>query len=796
MTDPAVLRHVAVVSVSPGAFAQIKLHATPPLMVLTLRDIVAAVDRCRGMHTLLVHTTDGQFWAQIDAHVFLDKACTVLSLPSSIPLPARLMVALGDMRLASATIELPALSSPPSLADSVPAVRTWRAPHPYSFSSALFWPTPAVHPLADDLFASPAMGALIDAVRQATPPQALPVLPINSPATLHAALLRCPFLFFFLAALCNSRVRSRWLTTRHLVGSPQLWAYVMHTLLLRCIDVFWPTDAVAAHGMTGVPGVRVIALPAPRIFCLQPKPIATQATPLITEGTTHSMLSAAAAPPIEVPHPMALDATFPQTFRVTDPCGWQRLDSAPLALAASRHAEGPPSQVVYHSTDRVWFLVAETALDDFIASQPPHTLLVPIESRRVCRRLGFFRENQPLPDGARVLATQVWCKEIGTPVVAGLRMTLVDLAPGEYVDSVHRLSKEHTPTRWWPLMSSQFLLHPLRSTHRDVWANGHWWQCSRPGPSVCLDPDPPVEEVRAVLALQARHAQPSSAPATGLWLCTPPVHASFPSPAPRWYHCRLGCTKCNISNAVAFSGDGALLCRQELACVLWWHWQRFAEHMLCYSERAEELGTRWFQSECWALSEVMAAPAPPASPPPPPSVQRPTPLPVLRLSGTGGGGRASCKVTLRDGSTWDVNPVVKQCAGELDPLVAQVVYLLWCINDNTAYDYSSWVRIGMALHQLDPESTTLRHAWQWWSRKYGSDKYHEDTDFTADNAKWDKLSSGARAGADLSTCLLALAAQAKRSCGGTLTYERTQVAKALAEFWEDGHQWWAPVNSA
>lgn len=787
MTDPAALRHVALLSVTPSAFAQIRLRSDAPVLTLGLRDIVAAIDRCRGMHTLCIRTTDGAFWAQLSAREFLDRARVVLAITGVAlsPAPAVLLEILASGKHSGVKIELPVATARPAPPQGISAPKCWRVPHPYCFDSRLFWPSPAVTTLNTELFASPALMSLIEACRN-TRAIAVPPL-LGTVPLLHAALQRAPFLFFLLASLASNRVRARWTSQRLSIAAPHVWAYALHMLLLRAVDIYWTTDALAAHGVTGIPGLRVSPLPTPRIFCMLPTPAPEDASKYVVPEIHSQSMMSSTANMSRIERPIALTANFPRALHLSD--GWMELETAEIAVAASRgNCEGVVSQIVYDTTDKRWFLVTEFSLDEFIESRGDHTLVVPIESRRVCRRLGFFRENCAIPPGSVVLETREWSADIGAPVVAGIRMMLVDLAPGEYVDQARRLSRDHTPERWWPLVSSRLLLHPLRSEVTDVYASGHWWRCSKPGPSVCLDPDPSLEEVRTVLGFQIKHASVTSPPATGLWLCSPPVFASMPAPVPRWHQCRLGCQRCSVSNAVAFSGDAAVVCRQELACVLWWHWHRFAEHMLCESDRATELGTRWFQLECLDLHEALAsaAPAPPPPAPAPATVPVVKVTPVLRLSTGGRNG-----VTLRDGSTWDVNSIVAECCGpKLQPLEAHVIYLLWCINDDSAKEYDRWVRVGQKLYLLDPDSSVFKFAWQWWSRKYGDNKYAEDKDFGAHNTKWEKLGSMRGGAADLSRCMLGLASAAKSAQQGKLVYTRELVTRAINEFWDDGQRWW------
>lgn len=796
------LRHVVTVSVTPGAFAQIKLAATPPVLVLTLRDIVLAIDRCRGAHTLVVRTADGTHWASVEQHHFMNLARNALGMQHSNVMPQlnRLVLLLGNTRLASVTLQLPAVTARPEPPVSLPALRQWAAPHPYAFSSKLFWPSPSVGPLETDVFGSQELAAIAEACRRADAP-ADQLRIFGPPAKLHSILARSPFLPLLLAALANARVRARWVTARMVVGSQSMWAYVLHTLLLRCVDTYWPNDAVAARGIAGIPGLSVQPLPAPRLFCMH-TPSAPQASEeqrqvVRYESTLDGTISLPPSDPLVAVNPMALDVTFPLVVRLTPEQPWVRLESRAMAVAASRTATGLPSQVVHDRAHNQWFAVAECALDEFIDAHAPGSLQVPIESARLCRRLAFYRETEPLPVGAAVLASRVWPVGSQPPLVDGVRFSLVDLAPGEYVDRRERLDADRVPRQWWPLVHSSMLIHPLRSAPESacVRANGHWWRCTQQGPSVCLDPQPRIEDLRTVLGFAVRHSVPSTAAPTGVFLCNPPALAALPQPVPRWYRCRLGCNACSVSHAVAHSGDSAVLTRQELACVLWWHWQRFAEFILCTSERADQLGPRWFQLECWALRDALARGAAvsrpvEASPPSPPINKSLTASMDSTVQPVAWRGSS---VLLRDNTQWDVNRVVVAAAGtQLEPLEAQIIYLLWCIDDASAQEYQSWLRVGMQLYRLDPDSDTLRIAWQWWSRKYGGDKYNEDKDFGENRRKWDQLGSanGRGGGENLARCMLSLASMAKKAAGGTLSYPRDRVDRALREFWADGRAWW------
>ena len=823
--DPVALRHLAVVSVTPGAFAQISLRKDPPVLVLTLRDILHAVDRCRGMHTLVVCTNDRRHWATLPVHQFMDRARTALGMQrsNSMPTLAALLTTLENRRLVSATMELPALDAQPPPPASLPAVRHWPAPHPYAFSSQLFWPSESVAPLGTVLFGTQALAAVADACRRSEVRDALPQL-FGTPAALHALLSRSPFLPLLLAALATPRVRSRWVDARMVVGTPQLWAYVLHQLLLRAVDMYWPTDTLAARGIVGIPGLCVQPLPASRLVCMQLKepvssgPIRCEWT---LDGTTTTLSqiesserSAAVEP---VCHPMVLNATFPHRIRLDAQCLWMPLDSHQMAAAVSSAHTGLPSQVVHDYTRDRLFVVAECALDEFIASRGNDAVLrVPIGLRRVCRHLAFYKESEPLPAGACVLLTRQWHAAAlgGAPFVDGVPLVLVDLAPGEHVDRHARLAPDRVPRRWWPLVSADTLLHPLRSapeSHR-LKVNGHWWCCSQPGAAVCLDPEPQLDELRATLGLNARHSPPYAAAPTGVFLCAPPALAAMPAPVPRWHRCRLGCRSCAVSNAVAHSGDSAVLCRQELACVLWWHWQRFAEFILCVSPRAATLGPQWFQLECWALKDALACGADQLRAVTPP-LRSSLDAPLRSSSSVTGAAqmlrtsscsidstqqlapyRSAVKLRLRDNSEWEVSAVVSaaaaRCTNDMEPLLAHTVYLLWCINDSSAQEYGSWVRVGRQLYQLDPDSGELRFAWQWWSRRYGGDKYKEERDFATGRQKWDQLASSGGNGGELAMCMRVLASMAKRAGGDTLTYARDAVDRALTDFWDEGRAWW------
>lgn len=780
MSSPADLRHVAVFRLSTmSERRRALLHSNAPAIELILREVVLALDRCTGMHTLLLCTEDRAHWSVIAAGEFVRRAKDALrlSIGARPPNTAELLAAIGSVRLADVRLQFPALRERPC--PTVPAPpRVWIVPHPYCFQSQLFHPSSCVAELRDELFASTQLATLADACRQNERPTAGLRAFAPTPAALHAWLTRAPYLFLFLAALGNAAVRRRWLDQRMVVGAPQMWNYLLHSLLLRAVDIYWPTDALAAHGIAGIPGLSCVPLPEPRLAMLHHDASPEAVTPV----------PAAAA----VAHPMALGLDFPQQVRITadQPAVW--IDSPMLAVAASRTYTGLPSQLVYNFTRQRWALVAECALERIIDDFSGEVLVVPVEQRRVCRNLEFYAADETLPADARVLCVRCWPVDVGAPIVdCNVPMVLVERAG--YLSSPSQIASGRCPSEWWPLVAADLLLHPLRGAADSqlLWADGHWWRCCDPGPSVCLDPTPTRESLAAVLAFADAHALAGTPVPTAVFTCAPAAHAAHAFPVPQWYRCRLGCAKCPLSAPLARTGDSAVISRRELALVLWWHWHRFADYLLCVSRRAETLGRDWFAADCWLMKDALATGRT--------NMPAAAPLAQPKQAAAPVAGRHT-SVQLRDSGQWEVNGSVARAAAEtngMQPLAAQIVYLLWLINDGSARNYKSWEYIGYLLYTLDSESTLYELAWRWWSRKYAESSYKE-SDWTGPRRKWTQLRSvrDLGNGQDLQLSMRKLAGIAKHAAGGRLHYSPDGILRALREFLQECREWFGCDPSA
>lgn len=781
---------VAVLRVTLTPFMLIKLRGSL-VMTLSKREILIAVDRARSMHKLLFCTPDQTYWALLETKEFMERVRSIIKFGQSerMPTVAQLITHLNSSTFGSA-LEFHATTTKPEL----PLGRAceWTIPHPYNLDVNLFWPSECAELIKRSFD--------LDAIGLSDAPQD----PFSLSNTVKIFLAESPFVLLFMAALSCATVRTKWIESRMNVMQQSVWSYLLHVFLLRAIDMYWKTDAAAAIGISGMPGVCCILLPEPRLVCLANRQEDPPLTSTIVryESTLDGFSSTGVSSSItsELSDMLWIDRSFPLVVRIDQHTPWREFPTVDSLSAANRNYTGLISLMAVDSTKKRWFLVAECALDLFISMHPP--CFMPIEKTRVCRQLAFYREDETPPVGATILSTHERISMLGDLFVSGTKYALVDLAPGQFVDSHTRLPKERIPASWWPLTSVSELLHPLRTSPQshEIYANDRWWKCNGRGPSVCLTPDPQIESVRSVLAFQLSHSTPSTPAPTSLFICTPPSMAAFPHPAPKWPTCRLGCAKCHTTSSIARCGDGALLCRQELACVLWWHWHQFAERLLCWSSRADELGERWFRHECWRLTDRQPRPAASAK------IKAPTPVSLDSMvidstspqqnkvnSALKYSNGSSTTITFRDNSTWEIPKSIATANDQqrISPLGAHVVYLLYHISDTTAQDYNQWVRVGRMLRTIDVASTELRFAWRWWSRRYGGSTY-KDSDFDPSSAKWEVLGTNGDT-QQIAKSMLALVGMAKK-VQGSLTYADSTVQRVFAEFWQDGTTWWGMKN--
>ena len=738
------LRHVTRFIVPDAAF-----HADT--VSLDRAAMLAALDQARGVHHLVISDAQGLRGTAIATAELRQRCATLIAdLPSGQAPPQRLATMAAMARHA----EPLSLDVRPLHFVTIPPAATaqpdrWTMPHPYSMDPALFWPGQCAATLAD----TSTLLSIVDACqrwRHGQPPPPLAAMFPTAHAA-HQALTAAPWLPFLMCALASRRVRIAWLRSPMSVGCAEAWALLGHQLLLRAVDYYWHSDAEAAHALAGVPGVRCRRLPAQRVQLLgrraaDPTPPSKTVSVADTfDGRLVDRLSSATG--VGDINPLQVSRSFPSVVRLTTETPWAEMVSADAAAIGAASQTGLLGQVVHCRVTARWYLVAECMLDTFIAANSGGSLCVPVEPRRVSRRLVVVAPNDPVPAGAQRLHRGV-----------------VDLTPGEWAES-----PSHLKEPFWPLHASHLLLHPLRSApeSRRVRAGAHWWDCSRPGPSLCLDPMPRADDLAAVLAFQLHHAPNALAP-TATFQVSPPTAAAMPAPVPGWWRCRLGCSRCALSQPVAQTGDSALVCRHELACVLWWHWQRFAEWQLCDSPRAADLGEHWFRLELFALSDALVEARRAATPP---------------LSAWRNGSAHQ----FEDASQCDINRTVEAVASDsgVSPLLVQCIYLVWLINDTAARRYDQWQRVGSLLHQLD-SGDEHRLVWHWWSRKYGGDKYCARDFAPGPYGKWSVVAprhAGERG--TTSDCVPFLAGMAKTAQGGQLRYVDAEVRQALDDFQQE-----------
>ena len=745
-------RHLLVVHVQSSLADAI--HSS--LIVITRRDIVTTIDQCREAHSILFVSADRTKCASILVADFMMKCRQLLNLDSTSV--QKLVAMLKSTTGIGLVIELPAHDiktfTLPEIPLQSPAV--WRYPHPYSFASKLFWPAPC----AELLLANPALPGVEEACRRAAASK--PSDLFDGAGQLHSVLTENPFLPFFLAALANNNVRNRWKQPRMQLGSATTWAYILYRLLVEAVRFYWTNDAEAADGVRGIPGLQPRPLAVPRLNYL----LSSDNNPNLVQTYVRFESTLGFSPRVNEPtpaHPLGLDKSFPYAAHITHTKSWIRLPSMEIALRVASAHTGLIGQIVRLRDADQWYLVAECALDEFAALYPEDGLIVPIETQRVCRKLLFFGENEPLPAGSVVLERGEWSSLDGLAdfYCRGNTYLLVDLEPGTFFSRPAELDNKRRPLLYWPL--NQHMLHPLRSAPGStrVLASGYIWDCSLRGPSVCLNPPPLIDSVRTVVSYQLHHFPSSTL--THVYLCSPPAMAAMPMPLPSWCQCRLGCTSCSIKQPVAVSGATALICREELPCVLWWHWMRFAEWMLCWSDRAEQLGVHWLRDEFWKMKAIEAAVVVPttrvAS-----VIQQPQPQGVVSRG------------------KWEINKKVVDAANRrgsgVEPMIVQILYLLWCISDDTCSTELGWFSVGRSLREIDQDNDLIHDLWRWWSWKYGKQTYLPQKDFNGTNGKWYKITPRSQ---DQDLALATLASKAKKA-RGTLCYDSKEIDAAIDDF--------------
>ncbi len=538
------LRHTFVFRVPDAGFAQVELLKPYPEIVVSGAHLLSLIDRCRGMELAVL--TTGSHYCLMPVKALVDQCLRAAQLGSGFSVPD-LKTLVQRLYVNHRGNILPVVRFParPGFPSHIPAPvgappRQWLLPHPGALQ--MFWPTDVVAPLSALLRTEP-FGALQDVCRRTHAPPAIPLV-LDRPQTVLAVVEHAPFFPLLCAALANPSVRRKCLPTRVSLPGQSFWALLLHVLLTRAVDILWPTDALATHGLCGLLGVRAMPIPTHRLISVQTMEAVrapVSADPLVAFETT---LDGPVLPAETVPHKglMCLPRARYLSLRVEDE--WHALPHRSFVQTAETHYVGQPAQVLFVPERDQWFLCPEHRLDDFFLAYSDHTVQVLVDEHRVYRHTDNRWYACPSAAGA----------------TAGELRTVTEVAQ---------------------------LPHPLRSRHSNPLvafrADGSAarFQCDHPGASVCLDPPLSDGGVQDVLSFAALHMRATAPVNTAVFACTPPQYAHFPPTLPTWQPCRIAmCMRCRPQRtALALNGDSALVSRQELPLVLWWHWYTFAEHI-------------------------------------------------------------------------------------------------------------------------------------------------------------------------------------------------------------------------
>jgi hypothetical protein len=294
-----------------------------------------------------------------------------------------------------------------------------------------------------------------------------------------------------------------------------------------------------------------------------------------------------------------------------------------------------------------------------------------------------------------------------------------------------------------------------------------YFRCGRGGPSQRVDVAPTDTAGAALYSTYAAEAVHRASSSSSNNTAAPhkvfAVRPPWLALSPTLGVCRFGCGTCRLCAPEVRAGS-ALLTRAELPTLLYWLWLDFAERTLAHENtRRPELGAWLVAQSARALSAVSTSVRRAA--------ERDTRAPgdasarlvaAVRRSrlhsstDTGGGGGASAftsgtTIVFADdeGNTlpdqqWNVCRAVLAAATahQLDPLEAEVVFLLAKRNPEDAHTYTPWSNVGMQLYQIEPDGTRLERAWHWWSAENARTAAQYDPKlFTpgAPSRKWPQL---------------------------------------------------------
>lgn len=751
--DPYHLRRTLVFRVPNTGFSQIELLKSQPEITITPRIALALLDRCRGMDTVVIVTENGSHHVVVPCPTFVTSCSRMMHAETATtPDLSRLLNALhrlskGGMTMQPMKFQATPGGVPPTLAAKSDQTPQWLLPHPRVLLDNVWWPTDVAGSL-ENFFQRPVLGALQEASAWRPSITSVPSVFENLKAVLSVAT-NAPFLPFLCAALANDVVRQQCVPANVRLPRAPFWTLLLHLYLSRCVDVFWPTDALAVHGIGAL--VTVHPLKSPRLLALElldevKAPVDRE--PLVRfESSLDGPVVPPSAHASDEPQLMCVSRVHQISIEIADE--WIPLLSGAFVQSAETHCRGALSQTLYLPDSDQWFMCPEHRLDDFFFAYADTRVQVMIDEHRVYRR----GPGQPW-----------WA----SPSAAGVR-------PNVLMD----------------VKVTRDLPHPLRSEHpepmRARCADGTMarFLCDSAGPSICLDPPLDPDAMQDVLSFAALHTRPTTPVNTCLYTCHPPQYAHVPSTMPPVQSCRVsGCSRCRrFVTPLALNGDSALISRQELPLVLWWHWHRFAEDALVSSSRAQDLVRRWLVPQCHRLQTLLAT-----------SMQnhrdsQPVVTPVHHKASSHNAtptasalrrpsSSSSNHHKFSDGTTWDLNRIV--CAEakrmNLSSLDANVVYLLWSISARSiASDYNSWLRVGMLLYEIDAEQ--FLSLWRWWSWRYGDpESYSGLRDW---QAKWSALRSSKSKGPR--EAMLSLTNMAKKCNGGTLSFEPSRVRAALQD---------------
>jgi len=744
-------------------------------------DVVRAVDKCRG----------GVRWITLRA----------MEPPSG---PSVTLTTASFIRLVRAFMRLPAIADAPSLGElcaatsnapfleivlptvvptPVPALVRWTVGVPRALDIISFHPGAIVSRMTN-FFASE---SLVSLERQCGDTRAQTGYPCEMFTMQSEVLSICahaPLFPLLLAGLANTRVRDSLLRTLRLatpvLPSARFWSTLLYVFLRRAVEVAWSTDAEAASMLAADDRVVVIPLGCSRLDVLgASKTEASPPTSLNSSMSLHyddsfdalSTSTDVARPCIGIDEP-----ALPTHIRIGREEQWREIPFNTWGEEMLHHT-GYPLQALVLMNDMRTFLCREDCIDQFIAHFATR-VAVPIEPRRVCRRLVFVDAAADVPVGA----SRVVLLNTSKPPTQ-----LVEW-PG-YVRNYATLRRLYADvvTVWprilWPITSAQDILHPLRSACGYtplVVATGltttSRFVCGYIGPSRELDGLPSRETLADILAFNAVHA-PATAPPTALFAISPPCSASQPNAVcAAVVGCRMGCMACGSRDAACVRGTSALVTRGELHNVLWWWWHEFAERVLLGDERKADLGARWFVHEARAVHALIHAARRKY-----PSALHTAPKPRA----------GSVLLMLRDDNNWSISPEILSCplreqAG-LTALEANVVVLLFHINDTSACGRNSWIEVGFRLYAIDPDNATLERAWRWWSRRYGGDSYDNDK-WDGPRREWTRLHSRKERTLSAVGALKWLTSRANQMAGHDVC-KSDQVPRVLQTFIEETSEW-------